>query len=472
MGSNLLLDEDEIVEAARQLGETLASYQASLSERPVFPDLDRVLIRRIAAEPLPEQGQPWQALFREFRDEILPNSTQIAHPRYLAYVLSSPHGLAPFIDALASALNQGCSLWELSPIANAIEQKVLAWFRDLFAMPETGAGYLTSGGSMANLTALTAARDWRLGDAARSEGLQGNQRKLVLYTSSEAHTSIAKAVAILGLGVENLRAIPSDDEFRIRMDLLGEAIAQDRADGLDPFCVVGAAGTINTGAIDPLAELAALCRDQDLWLHVDGAYGAFGVLSERLAPRLREAGLADSLTLDPHKLLFNSLEVGCVLFREPEHVLRSFAFASSYLAKAEDPDLINFSEYGPELSRSFKALKVWWGLRTFGRSGYRETLDQILDLALYMGRRIEAQPALELAAPITFTAVCFRASGLDDAAQTRIQQRVVASGAGFIGPARIAGRTCLRACMTNLRTREADIDAVLDAVVREAQSDG
>lgn len=464
MNRELLLREDEIREAARLLGELLADYQTSLPDRPVFPDLDRDFIRRILDEPLPEEGRALSELFREFAEEVVPNSTHVAHPRYLAYVLASPHGIAPFADALASTLNQGCALWELSPVANAVEQKVLAWFRGLFDMPADGAGYLTSGGSMANMTGLAVARDWRLGTAARGEGLQGARPRLLVYASEEVHTSVDKAVAFLGLGVESVRRIPVDEQLRMRVDRLAEAIARDRREGLDPFCVVATAGTVTTGAIDPIGPIADLCAREGLWLHVDGAYGAFAVLSEGLASSLREAGRADSLALDPHKLLFNSLEAGCVLFRDPEAARHSFGFASSYLAKPEDPDLIDFKDYGPELSRSFKALKVWWALRAFGRRAYAEAIEGLLDLAQHMAARIEAAPELELAMPVTLTAVCFRARGLDDEAQARLLRDLVESGVALLGPARVKGRFCLRACMTNLRTSEADVDRVVDAV--------
>jgi glutamate/tyrosine decarboxylase-like PLP-dependent enzyme len=468
VSQELLLKEDEIREAARLLGEAIADYQATLPERPVFPSLDRGLIRRILDEPLPEKGRPWPELFREFRDEIVPNSTQIGHPRYIAYVLASPHGLSAFSDALIATLNQGCSIWELSPVASAVEQKVLAWFRWLFGLPADGAGYLTSGGSMANLSALAVARDRRLGAAARAEGLQGGRAPLVLYTSEEVHTSVDKAAALLGLGVDSVRRIPVDGAFRIRIDSLERAIARDRESGLVPFCVVASAGTVTTGAIDPIATVAEICRREDLWLHVDGAYGAFFVLSERLAPALRDAGLADSLALDPHKLLFNSLEAGCVLYRDGAHPQRSFGFASSYISKEPDPDLLDFSEYGPELSRSFKALKIWWALRSFGRRAYADTIDRLLDLAQHMAERIEAHHGLELAAPVTLTAVCFRARGLDDAGQARLLRRLVDSGLAHLGPARVKGRFCLRACMTNLRTTAADLDAVVAEVGRLA----
>ncbi|MBI2963385.1 MAG: hypothetical protein HYY35_06475 [Deltaproteobacteria bacterium] len=467
VGRDLLWNPDELRSAARELGELLAGYEADLASRSVFPDIDRAAIRGILEEPFPEDGRPMRELLDEFRSVVIPNSTQIAHPRFLAYVLPSPNGVSPFADALASVLNQNCNLWTLSPAANAIERKVVSWFLDLFAISE-GGGIITSGGSMANLSALAVARDAHHPGDPRREGLQGVRSPLVLYASEEAHHSIDKAAALLGLGLNNLRHIGTDGGCRLRLDLLRDAVVQDRKDGKTPFCVVGSAGTVTTGAIDPLEELAEYCRREGLWLHVDGAYGAFAVLSERLRPQLLHAGRADSLTLDPHKLLFASLEAGCVLFRDQERWRRTFSFVPPYLGMNRDPDLLNFAEYGPQLSRSFKALKVWWAIRAYGRKAYVRVIESLLDLASYMGERIEREPALEIAAPVTLTAVCFRRGGLDDTGHEQVVRDLVAGGVAFLGPARVKGRSCIRACFTNLRTTRRDVDSILDEVLRLA----
>lgn len=464
---DLLWGPDELRSAARELGEVLAGYEAELATRSVFPDIDRAAIRRILEEPFPEDGRPMRELLDEFRSIVIPNSTQIAHPRFLAYVLPSPNSVSPFADALASVLNQNCNLWTLSPAANAIEQKVLSWFLELFDISE-GGGIITSGGSMANLSALAVARDaYHPGDPRR-EGLQGTRSPLVLYTSEEAHHSIDKAVALLGLGLNNLRHIGTDDGCRLRLDLLRDAVAKDRRDGKTPFCVVGTAGTVTTGAIDPLEELADYCRREGLWLHVDGAYGAFAVLSERLRHQLLDSGRGDSLTLDPHKLLFTSLEAGCVLFRDKERWRRTFSFVPHYLAMNPDPDLVHFAEYGPQLSRSFKALKVWWAIRAYGRKAYVRVIESVLDLASYMGERIQREPTLEIAAPVTLTAVCFRHRGLDDSGHEQVVRDLITGGVAFLGPARVKGRSCIRACFTNLRTTRRDVVLILKEVLRLA----
>ena len=465
--NGLLLDSDELRAAGRHLGEFLAAYQEGIASRPVFPVLDRTVIRRLLDEPLPAEGRSIEELFAELGADIIANSTQIAHPRFLAYVLASSTGVAPFAEAAAAALNQNCNLWTLSPAANAIEQKVISWFSELFAI-QGGGGIITSGGSMANLSALVAARDSREPVVSRSEGLQGGGAPIVLYTSEEAHNSIDKAAALVGLGLNNVVRIPTDDRFRIRLDLLREAVAADRSAGRVSFCVVATAGTITTGAIDPLEELVAYCGEERLWLHVDGAYGAFAVFSSRVRDQLVAAGQADSLTLDPHKLLFMPLEAGCVLFRDPESWQDVFSFPSTYLSMPEEPDLLHYAEYGPQLSRGFKALKIWWSLRACGINAYTTAIDGVLDLAAYMGELVEAQPTLELLAPVTLTAVCFRVRNLDDAHNAEVLRVLLRDGLAFLGRARVGGRVCLRACFTNLRTTRADVDAIVEEVSRTA----
>ena len=462
--NELLLTPDQIREAARRLGEILAEYEASLAERAVLPELDRAAIRQILAEPWPEAGRPIGALFDEFAEVIVPNSAHIAHPRYLAYVLASPHGLSPFAEALVATLNQSGSIWTLSPIANAIEQTVIRWLGELFDFPPDAIGHITSGGSMANLVALQAARDRALGPGARSHGLQRRSVALRVYASSEVHGSVEKAVSMLGLGTDHLVRVPVDEHFRLPVGALREAIRSDRAAGHEPICVVASAGTVTTGAFDPLADIAAVCAEERLWLHVDGAYGALGVLAGRIAPCLVGIERADSVALDPHKLLFNSVEAGCVLFRDRDQARRSFGQTSTYIARDPDPDLIDFVDYGPQLSRSIKAFKVWWAIRAFGRGAYARTIDRLLDLAQALGRGVEAHPSLELLAPVTFTAVCFRHRRLDDAGQDALVRAVLESGTAYLGPARVHGTAGLRACFTNLRTGGRDVERVIETV--------
>ena len=469
--SELLFDPETHRRAGRLLGEFLAEYEVDLLDRPLMPAIQRNAMQAILNEPFPEEGRPMEALLQEFRDVVVPNSTNVAHPRFLPYVLASPNGISAFADALADTLNQNCNMWTLSPAANAIEQRVITWFQELFSFPEGSGGIITSGGSMANLSALAIARDTYLGDTARREGIQTRSSPLRLYLSDQVHNSSDKAAVILGLGLDHVRHIPCDEAFRMRMDLLKEAVLEDRRTGLSPFCVVGSAGTVTTGAIDPLDELADFCGEEGLWLHIDGAYGALAVLSDRLRPKLQPAGRAHSLSLDPHKFLFAPLEAGCLLVRDARTMKSTYSFVPSYLSMESDADFLNYAEYGPQLSRSFKALKVWWSLRAFGRRAYARALDHLCGLASAMGERVEVEPELELMAPVTLNAVCVRCRGLTDAQNARVLARLLEEDVAFLGRAEVRGRYCLRACFMSLRTSEEDVECILDEMIRLARDE-
>ncbi len=342
--------------------------------------------------------------------------------------------------------------------------------RQFVGAHSTAGGLITSGGSAANLIGLTAARDRALGEGARDLGLQGRRSPLTLYASDEVHSSTDKATAQLGLGVQHLRKIPTDDNFRIRMDLLRERVAQDRRDGFAPFCVVASAGTVTTGAVDPLEQIAAFCAEQELWLHVDGAYGALAAISDRFSGPLQALKDADSISLDPHKFLFTSFEAGCILVKDPATLEHSYKVMPSYLAKESDPDFVNFSDLGPQLSRGFKALKIWWSLRYFGIAAYVATVERMSDLAQQMGRIASTTPDFELVAPVTFNAVCFRVAALDDAGNRDVLKRLVESGIAFLGPASVKGRFAMRACFMNLRTQPSDVELIMAEILRLSRS--
>jgi aromatic-L-amino-acid decarboxylase len=434
----------------------------------VVPPLDRPALEELFNQPFPEDGIGVDRLFRLITDKVAPNSTTVAHPRFLAYVLPPPNGIAPFAESIAATLNQNCNFWQLSPAASVIERKLIGWLSGLFNYPETSGGILTSGGSMASLAAIAAAiADQYPGDFRR-DGLQAGRARLILYTSEEAHRAIEKNAVILGLGLDNVRKIPVDSNFRMRVDLLESAVHQDREAGHQPFCVVAAAGTINTGAIDPLPKLAAFCSEENLWLHVDGAYGALFVLSDRCKDELLPCGLADSMALDPHKMLFAPLEAGCLLVKDRHKLRRAFQFVSSYLTINEDPLLTNYLEYGPELSRSFKAFKIWCSLQAFGVNVFVSAIDNTLELAEYMAERIQQDDALELLAPVRLTAVCLRLKDRTDAENQAVLRALVDEGTALLGPVQIGGRFGLRACIANYRTQRSDIDLVLDRIRRLA----
>ncbi len=465
--TKLLFDSTEHADAARLTAQFIEHYQATVADRPVYPDIDREALRALLTAPVPEAPTTLNALFAELNSVIVNNATHTAHPRFLPYVQPSPNGISPYAEAVAATLNQNCNLWALSPSANAIEQCVIRWLSELIGA-RAGGGIITSGGSVANLIGLTAARDYALGTNARAEGIQGRQSPLVIYASEEVHSSIDKAVAQLGLGIRNLRKIPTDERFGMRMDVLRSRITQDRRDGYSPFCVVASAGTVTTGSFDPLNSIAELCAEERLWMHVDGAYGALSAISDRFKDSMHGIENADSISLDPHKFLFTSFEAGCVLVKNLASLEHSYKVMPSYLAKEGDPDFVNFSDLGPQLSRGFKALKIWWSLRYFGKAEYVATVEQMSDLAQYMGQIASSSPEFELAAPVTFNAVCFRVATLDDDGNRNLLRRLVAGGTAFLGPATVRGRFAMRACFMNLRTRRADVESIMADILRLA----
>jgi aromatic-L-amino-acid/L-tryptophan decarboxylase len=456
-----LTDHDRAL-AGRLLATLLDDHTRGLPALPrIVPELDADALAGLLREPFPDKGIGVEQLFTEINETVLPNSTAVAHPRFLAYVLPPPNEIAPYAEAIAAALNQNCNIWQLSPAASVIERSVITWLGDLFGYGDTAGGILTSGGSMATLCALTTALHDRRPDF-RQHGLQDPRPALIAYTGTEAHRSVENAAAILGLGLDNLRRIRTDGAYRMRVDLLREAIHADREAGREPFCVIATAGTVTTGAIDPLDDIADLCAKEGLWLHIDGAYGALYVLSDRTRSALLPCARADSIALDPHKLLFAPLEAGGLIVRDSAKLRAAYAFPSPYLPEHDHPVMPNYMDFGPQLSRGFKAFKVWCALRTFGVAAFRDALDQTLDLAQYLAARIEAEPKLRLLAPVPLAAVCFAIDGATDADHAAMITTLADEGTALFGPARLRGRTCIRACIANFRTTRADIDLIVD----------
>lgn len=454
------LDKDDRETAGRLLAAFFDDYEQSIAQRPLVPEVDREILAGLLATPFPDKGIGVEGLFREINQKILPNSATVAHPRFLAYVLGPPNGIAPYAEAIAATINQNCNFWQLSPAASVVERAVITWLCGLFGYGDQAGGILTSGGSIATLNALTTALHARR-PGFREQGLQTAGSQLVVYTSAEAHRCVDKAAAILGIGLDNVRHVPTDDRYRMRVDVLEETIRADRAAGLEPFCVVATPGTVTSGSIDPIAGIADVCTRQDVWLHLDGAYGALFVLSERKREVFEACARADSIALDPHKLLFAPLEAGCLLVRDRTRLAQAYAFSSSYLTVEDDPLMVDYMDYGPQLSRSFKAFKVWSALQAFGVDAFRTAIDHMLDLAQYLADLIEAAPDLELMAPVSLTAICFRIKGATEADHTAVLAALIEEGTALLGPARLDGRHGIRACVTNHRTTRDDIELIL-----------
>jgi len=456
----LSLNKSERDLAARLLASFLDDYEHSIPGRRILPAVDRAALESLLTTPFPDKGIGVGGVFREINQKILPNSTTVSHPRFLAYVIGPPNGIAPYAEAIAAAINQNCVIWRGGPAASVIERAVIAWLGGLFGYDDNAGGILTPGGSIATLDALSAALHARR-PRIREQGLQTADPRLVVYTSAEAHWCIDKAAAILGIGLDNVRRIPVDDQYRMRTDALAEAIRADREHGFEPFCVVATPGTVTTGAIDPIADIADVCEREHLWLHLDGAYGGLFVLSDRKREAFQACARADSVAVDPHKLLFAPLEAGCLLVRDRTTLTRAFAFRPSVGVADKDPLMPDYMDYGQQLSRGFRALKLWTALQAFGVDAFRSAIDQTLDLARYLAELIEQDPGLELMAPAPLTAVCFRIKNATEADHAAALIRLLEEGTAFLIPAYVNGRPGIRACITNYRTTHADIDLIV-----------
>jgi aromatic-L-amino-acid/L-tryptophan decarboxylase len=444
------------------------NYLEELDQLPAFPpDASGLALLQDFTEPLPQEGEGEEALAALL--SVL-RSSRPPSPRFFGYVLGSGDPIAACADLLASVMNQNVTAWRSSPAAVTIERLVVGWLADAIGCCGFF-GSLTGGGSSANTMALAMARESRL--PANDDGAQ----PAIVYASSEVHMSIPKAVALLGIGRKNLRLIPVDKNFRISPAELEKQIAEDQRAGKRAIAVVASAGTVNTGAIDPLVEVADICRRHNLWLHVDGAYGALAAIAT--PEKFRGLAAADSVSLDPHKWLYQPLDCGCLLFRDRRHAHAAFSHSGDYArALSHDPvEGFAFFEESTELSRRFRALKIWLSLRYHGLNAFRDAIRADLAHAQQLADLIRAGDALELLAPVELSAVCFRHLGhrspardeqhLNDFNQ-RILKRVIERGRVYISNASIGGRFALRACFVNHRTRDEDVRAILDEVMAVA----
>ncbi|MGH6897716.1 MAG: pyridoxal-dependent decarboxylase [Geminicoccaceae bacterium] len=464
-------DWEAFRDLAHRLLDDALDHLRAIPERPVWQPVPDA-IRQAFAAPLPIEGQGPERTCRDVRDLILPHATGNAHPRFFGWVHGCGTAGGILAELVAAAMNANCGGRDHGAVY--VERQVIEWCRQLFGFPDGAGGILVSGTSIATLIGLTVARNHLAGVDVRAQGI-GGSAPLVGYASVEAHGSVARAFEILGLGRTALRRLPVDDDYRIEPAALRRAIARDRADGARPFCVIGTAGTVNTGAIDDLAALADLCAQERLWLHVDGAFGALLALSENLKPRLAGIERADSLAFDFHKWLHVPYDAGCVLVRRGDLQRAAFAMTPDYLRRSGrglaggDPWSC---DYGPELSRGFRALKVWFTLKEHGTRRLGAAIERNCAQARYLARRIAEDARLDLMAPVALNVVCFRfrAAGLDPEGLDRLNDGIVAdlqeSGVAVPSTTILDGRTAIRVCLTNHRTTQGDLAVLLDAVVR------
>ena len=468
-------------ESFRALGEqllgALAEYKRALPARQVRPPTSTELTREIFARALPETGADPEDLVAWMIEHLLPCSFGNDHPGFFAWITAPSAAIGALADFMAATVNTPAG--GPAPAAVNLEACVTRWLMELAGFPVEGSmGILVSGGSMANLTALAVARHWAAkadGWNVRTEGLQGGRARYTLYATREAHSCVRKSVELMGLGTDNLREVPTDGARRLSVDGLARAVAADRAAGLRPFCVVASAGTVNTGAVDPLDAIADFCEREALWLHVDGAYGWIGGIDPAKAPLYQGLAQARSLALDPHKWLAVPIECGCTLVRDRELQRETFSYLAPYLRiDGKAPDDVPYwpAEYGIQLTRGFRALKVWATLSQLGRRGVRDLVVRHNALARRLAAAIAADPDLELMAPVTLSIVCFRYRpagwrGSDEALDRlnqRINDAVNDAGRFFFTPTSLDGRYSLRACIIHYATGEAEVDGLVAAV--------
>lgn len=452
---HLELTADEMRALGRSVVELLVDHFSNIHDEPVGRKASRQELESLFGSDLPEQpGDPAQIL-SAVKDGLLPNSLHIDHPRFFAFVPSPNNFVSVMADALIAGFNTFAGTYFAGSGPAHIELTVIDWLRQICGLPDSAGGLLVSGGSMANLTGLAVARDARLG---------GDAQEGVAYLSDQCHSSVARALRVLGQPKQRIRTIASDRDFRLSMSELAAKVAEDKAAGLRPFCVVANAGTTNTGAVDPLTDLASFCAAQGLWLHVDGAYGAPAVLTEKARPLLAGMELADSLSLDPHKWLFQSIEAGCILVRDRSLLLRTFQVMPEYLRDTHGgSEEVNFGNYGVQLTRSFRALKLWLSLKTFGLAAFREAIARGIELAEIAERELRTTEGWEIVTPAQLAVVTFRFNppNLDtaavDALQGRMVEAMLADGYALATSTVLEGRPALRFCTINPRTTDEEI---------------
>ena len=468
-------------DAFRRLGhaavDLIADHLGGIRSRPVFAPMTPGERAALLEHALADDGVAPETLLAFVGREVFAHPMGNGHPRFFGWVNSPPAPVGIVADFLAAAMDPSCAGGDHAAIY--VERAAVRWLMELVGFPVAGSmGLLVSGGSMASLTCLAAARHRAAatdGWDVRARGLRGAPASPVLYLSEEGHSCMRKAAEVLGLGGDAVRTVPVDGSFRMDVGALRAAVAADRAAGRRPFCVAASAGTVNTGAIDPLDEVAALCQTEGLWFHVDGAYGAIGAADPALRDRYAGLGHADSVALDPHKWLSVPVECGCALVRDGRLLRDTWSLVPPYLRTEEGKGfggLPWYSEYGFQQTRGFRALKLWMTLQHLGRSGVAALVQRHITLARRLAAAVDAAPDLERVAPLELSVVCFRyapprwasdAARLD-ALNKHLVERIQAEGRTFLTGTVLRGRFALRACVLHYGTTEADVDALVDFV--------
>ena len=471
--SSLDVTDDVLQEISAEATKLISEYLTTIAERPVRAENYAGKTTRSIYAELSAEGLPLDQLLAECRT-IMDLSRHNGHPRFFGYVASPSTPIGAYGDLIASALNANITCWRSGPAGTELERLVVGWLGSLIGYDQQAKGLLTSGGSMANMIALLIANRRKSGADTSRKGLWSSGPPMTIYASEEAHLSIPKAADILGFGRDQVRVITCDERQRMRVDVLASRIEADLREGLRPFCVVGSAGTVNTGVIDPLNDIAQIATEFGLWFHVDGAYGAPGVLDGGKKDLFAGLERADSVSLDPHKWLYVPVDAGCLLFRDAGTAMGAFSTEDADYIKTHgysDEEAFAFWDYGVELSRRFRALKVWLTLQYYGTRRIAEAIAEDIALAAHLGELVSNAADFELLAPVELSICCFRyvpRAGMSDAELNQLNERIMAlvqkGGRAYVSNATVKGRFALRACITNFRTTKADIEETIEAI--------
>ena len=469
------MDPEEFRRYGKQLVDWIADYLQHAERYPVLSQVRPGDIKKQLPPGPPSQGQSMEQIFRDFESIVLPGITHWNHPSFFAYfsISGSPPGI--LAELLSAALNVNGMLWKTSPAATELEEVVLDWLRQMLGLPADFEGVITDTASVSSLLAIAAARE-ALHQRIREEGMSGRSDlpRLRLYCSEHAHSSIEKGAITVGIGQTGVRKIPVDQEFRLRPDLLRDAIREDRAAGYLPFCAVATVGTTSTTSIDPVPEIAEICASEGLWLHVDGAYGGVAAIVPNRQNILRGCDRADSIVVNPHKWLMTPIDCSAFYVRKPEILRQAFSLVPEYLRTSEE-DVKNYMDYGVQLGRRFRALKLWFVIRSYGVEGLRNHITEGCRLAQKFSDWVDEHPAFERLAPVPFSVVCFRyrpPGHLDESALQRLNERLLeavnATGEVFLSHTKLGDRYTLRLAVGNQATQERHVARAWELLTSEA----